>query len=170
MFQLTTSRRGRLLNTLITDFIWLLFQLTTSRRGRHLFILFLSDIFRFNSRPHEEVDCRLELLLRLLALFQLTTSRRGRLVTKGLEYVFALFQLTTSRRGRLVCIETIFFCTCFNSRPHEEVDSNISSFFVILNRFNSRPHEEVDYQKGTTTTTFGVSTHDLTKRSTWSGI
>ena len=53
-----------------------------------------------------------------------------------------LFQLTTSRRGRQ---EPFPMQRYFNSRPHEEVDQFVHGFRDFLN----------------------ISTHDLTKRSTW---
>ncbi len=78
-----------------------------------------------------------------------------------------LFQLTTSRRGRQTEGSGNASSRNFNSRPHEEVDDvmqtwyfnmNIISthdltkrstfwtrhLFYLLNHFNSRPHEEVD--------------------------
>ena len=55
-FQLTTSRRGRLIS-LDSDVISMAFQLTTSRRGRHRKGLLSRGGCCFNSRPHEEVDC-----------------------------------------------------------------------------------------------------------------
>ena len=54
------------------------------------------------------------------------------------------FQLTTSRRGRPLPILFHKLSWSFNSRPHEEVDLCLSCF----------------------TSSVGVSTHDLTKRST----
>ena len=80
IFQLTTSRRGRLLPRQCTPtthtyfnsrpheevdmckkaqvFHALTFQLTTSRRGRRFVSFFLKQESYFNSRPHEEVDKR----------------------------------------------------------------------------------------------------------------
>ena len=56
VFQLTTSRRGRLPTKL--RFLSLqMFQLTTSRRGRRIRATVHGNLrVRFNSRPHEEVD------------------------------------------------------------------------------------------------------------------
>ena len=83
VFQLTTSRRGRQLCTfLITDTC--MFQLTTSRRGRQQTKFQLSPIYRFNSRPHEEVDVIEVLTCYFVNMFQLTTSRRGRRQFRGL--------------------------------------------------------------------------------------
>ena len=78
-FQLTTSRRGRLIS-LDSDVISMAFQLTTSRRGRHAFTM----------------NCHITMK------FQLTTSRRGRLCPSSKFTLFTMFQLTTSRRGRQV--------------------------------------------------------------------
>ena len=79
-----------------------------------------------------------------------------------------MFQLTTSRRGRpRVAARTAVTLSCFNSRPHEEVDSFV--YVPVRNHecFNSRPHEEVDADPiASTSMADEVSTHDLTKRST----
>ena len=56
-----------------------------------------------------------------------------------------MFQLTTSRRGRLRSYYLLANLQCFNSRPHEEVDCWTRCCC---------PQSD-------------VSTHDLTKRSTW---
>ena len=99
-----------------------------------------------------------------------------------------IFQLTTSQGGRLLCVDILPFSLYFNSRPRKEVDvlndynMRVELTFQLTtsqggrlvfkcsqltNRnFNSRPRKEVDYQKGTATTTFGISTHDLARRST----
>ena len=78
-FQLTTSRRGRRDDIVITG-INIIFQLTTSRRGR----------------PDDVADQIAE------EEFQLTTSRRGRQLDLQKSAHDQLFQLTTSRRGRLI--------------------------------------------------------------------
>ena len=80
IFQLTTSRRGRLphLSYSVTTSN---FQLTTSRRGRLATAASDFAMSTFNSRPHEEVDKIPEACLSRLSFFQLTTSRRGRLVS-----------------------------------------------------------------------------------------
>ena len=55
-FQLTTSRRGRRDDIVITG-INIIFQLTTSRRGRQGLISEPCKSVYFNSLPHAEVDC-----------------------------------------------------------------------------------------------------------------
>ena len=55
-FQLTTSRRGRRLLLFCQPNPLMSFQLTTSRRGRPRYFLLCTINFYFNSRPHEEVD------------------------------------------------------------------------------------------------------------------
>ena len=79
-----------------------LFQLTTSRRGRLPFpgLIFLRRYF--NSRPHEEVDPVGVARLNGKYIFQLTTSRRGRPSSRVFRLLLCIFQLTTSRRGRHV--------------------------------------------------------------------
>ncbi len=81
------------------------FQLTTSRRGRPA-----CDPF---CQPHPHT-------------FQLTTSRRGRLLETCHFLSPDAFQLTTSRRGRLLNHAPAVKVFIFNSRPHAEVDINIS--------------------------------------------
>ena len=146
-FQLTTSRRGRRLLLFCQPNPLMSFQLTTSRRGRPRYFLLCTINFYFNSRPHEEVD----------------------------------LQHTPFR---------IAICN-FNSRPHEEVDLIFHitpPFFIIsthdltkrstrcllytssIERFQlttsrrGRLHPFYDsFDQGS------ISTHDLTKRSTSQG-
>ena len=54
------------------------------------------------------------------------------------------FQLTTSRGGRRGLPLLIEALSHFNSRPHEEVDTQLQYLREKLYYFNSRPHEEVD--------------------------
>ena len=86
------------------------FQLTTSRRGR----LYLWDGVRgnvhFNSRPHEEVDQLKEPFPQEDQLFQLTTSRRGRL--EGLRNSFNSWFISThdlTKRSTRRCRSKIWF-------------------------------------------------------------
>ncbi len=142
LFQLTTSRRGRL-TALVASLVGVNFQLTTSRRGR------LAD--RFGDVYGD--------------IFQLTTSRRGRLGIQNVWKHAYFFQLTTSRRGRLSLILQITKSGSFNSRPHAEVDwfcfsvvsgiilsthdltqrsTDMGAGMESTDAFNSRPHAEVD--------------------------
>ena len=78
------------------------------------------------------------------------------------------FQLTTSRRGRQHGVHTGSSTQeDFNSRPHEEVDAQRTRSCKWQSYFNSRPHEEVDRRNGIRGGKHYISTHDLTKRSTW---
>ena len=66
---------------------------------------------------------RILLAARCAVMFQLTTSRRGRHRIFFPNQSGFTFQLTTSRRGRLLRHQyKPTTHTCFNSRPHEEVD------------------------------------------------
>ena len=78
-----------------------------------------------------------------------------------------LFQLTTSRRGRHSVHGQMPATNDFNSRPHEEVDAHRTVCKSDRFHFNSRPHEEVDYHLHTFEQLKHISTHDLTKRSTF---
>ena len=100
------------------------------------------------------------------------------------------FQLTTSQGGRLSIPAEKSISEHFNSRPHKEVDSlGVATIisdvtfqlttsqggrpFLLITRswmvyFNSRPHKEVDILKSDIFVSKGISTHDLTRRSTLS--
>ena len=123
-----------------------IFQLTTSRRGRLLVDLDCGDLAEyFNSRPHEEVDRTFPSGKVLDTIFQLTTSRRGRREIYDALNVKLEFQLTTSRRGRPgYGANAGSVQGYFNSRPHEEVDNGMAADYIFSRYFNSRPHEEVD--------------------------
>ncbi len=147
-FQLTTSRRGRhvdsqngcmqralsthdltqrstqrLLQSLIDE------NLSTHDLTQRSTSGVISAVQRqksFNSRPHAEVDLGRIQSPKALLHFQLTTSRRGRR-RKDIMITFDyIFQLTTSRRGRPDVLTEFMHMNSFNSRPHAEVDINIS--------------------------------------------
>ena len=77
------------------------------------------------------------------------------------------FQLTTSRRGRPILYMGLRVMTCFNSRPHEEVDEFDPQTWTITATF-----QLTTSRRGRRSCLFYqslgsyVSTHDLTKRST----
>ena len=79
----------------------------------------------------------------------------------------AIFQLTTSRRGRPQKFPFKNNKGYFNSRPHEEVDQRYVRHRNFFHHFNSRPHEEVDVSTAGDESYGNISTHDLTKRSTF---
>ncbi len=141
----------------------------------------------FNSRPHEEVDRRAEKEDSLCDISTHDLTKRSTVIknrtdvkqcisthdlTKrstdpGLRHIVIRgFQLTTSRRGRHTQLLPKRFLTYFNSRPHEEVDDTERGRKWRKRHFNSRPHEEVDDATKTRFSEYGISTHDLTKRST----
>ena len=78
-----------------------------------------------------------------------------------------VFQLTTSRRGRHS--KSIFqrLQWHFNSRPHEEVDSNLRNELIV----NSISTHDLTKRSTCILRRCGrlldISTHDLTKRSTY---
>ncbi len=102
--------------------------------------------------------------------FQLTTSRRGRPPCPSSSQSPFSFQLTTSRRGRRwEALLPRWWNLHFNSRPHEEVDVCPLKFLV--------GHSAISTHDLTKRSTFNgcvpfayvfISTHDLTKRSTFS--
>ena len=78
IFQLTTSRRGRRRSENPKALAIAPFQLTTSRRGRQALKKLPVLDRHFNSRPREEVDISNLKKAILTNTFQLTTSRGGR--------------------------------------------------------------------------------------------
>ena len=102
-----------------------LFQLTTSRGGRLLQLLSLPiPDLHFNSRPHKEVDVIAEKLYSIINISTHDLTRRSTMALRVTETSTDVFQLTTSRRGRLVFAITPPVHPSFNSRPHEEVDNS----------------------------------------------
>ena len=124
--------------------------------------------YHFNSRPHEEVDY----------------------IPCQVSYAWFYFNSRPHEEVDIIlkpCCESVKY---FNSRPHEEVDSGPLLRQYHRYHFNSRPHEEVDqwltmhsvsrltfqlttsrggrqYKSVTKTTKSVISTHDLTRRSTF---
>ena len=166
----------------------LIFQLTTSQGGRLAIQAACVYQLHFNSRPHKEVDmCKKAQVFHALT-FQLTTSQGGRHIKAIDDYMDNLFQLTTSQGGRQYHVRAIIWRAIFqlttsqggrrwrftlyniwryfNSRPHKEVDTCFQVLSTHELNFNSRPHKEVDVITGIHYRTGGISTHDLTRRST----
>ena len=187
-FQLTTSRGGRLAVPTIPPNT-VLFQLTTSRGGRLICRLLYLRLFHFNSRPHEEVDVTISSTKQTF-IFQLTTSRGGRLYipnrpkrltyfnsrpheevdvgwSRGVSEAMAISTHDLTRRSTRSQWERRNEMGYFNSRPHEEVDNLRLAQFDLRGYFNSRPHEEVDLLAVWGSLNYAISTHDLTRRSTF---
>ena len=165
-----------------------MFQLTTSRRGRLTKKEHALLVKRFNSRPHEEVDVWIQtswdrkkvsthdLTKRStdkiedtmgLTSFQLTTSRRGRQSLKTTKELRRKFQLTTSRRGRRYTPPEIYEAILFQLTTSRRGRPLLCSLHFLRNFVSTH-----DLTKRSTTyqtrswKTLSVSTHDLTKRST----
>ena len=143
-FQLTTSRRGRRIFLPRIPQSWRVSTHDLTKRSTPRTFLFRNLDSCFNSRPHEEVDMRFLSQLHIISVSTHDLTKRSTLTLLWREW-FKMFQLTTSRRGRLW------------SGLRENARNR---------RFNSRPHEEVDLCLSCFTSSVGVSTHDLTKRST----
>ena len=147
----------------------LLFQLTTSQGGRLIRSVNTANCLYFNSRPHEEVD-----RIRLFQTVESIISTHD-LAKRSTRYLCRFsssitFQLTTSRRGRRSSPLTSSCTQYFNSRPHEEVDRWSSSVSMVERLFQlttSRRGRHVFLPKVDGRGI--ISTHDLTKRSTYIG-
>ena len=102
----------------------------------------------FNSRPHEEVDFLQSMIFARNQHFNSRPHEEVDSISFTTSLYSMTFQLTTSRRGRPCVLSGHIVSHHFNSRPHEEVDD----CFIIPDYF------------------YIISTHDLTKRSTFSCI
>ena len=78
-----------------------IFQLTTSRRGRLVPTISHANRIVISTHDLTKRSTFGRWILRRKKAFQLTTSRRGRRKKKEVNSGFYIFQLTTSRRGRL---------------------------------------------------------------------
>ena len=121
-FQLTTSRRGRLISCTSKSVSYGVSTHDLTKRSTKPALIGIPPFARFNSRPHEEVDAMRIKYTKETISFQLTTSQRGRLISLDSDVISMAFQLTTSRRGRHRKGLLSRGGCCFNSRPHEEVD------------------------------------------------
>ena len=153
---------------------------------------FSNWIVAFNSRPHKEVDPKTRSGTGAEKCFQLTTSQGGRqyprqhfrdclnLSTHDLtrrstcvvEYLIFLdvFQLTTSQGGRPAHMHGNIGVTTFQlttSQGGRQLFRQLTSGSTIT--FNSRPHKEVDEHVFPVKEFSNLSTHDLTRRSTFPG-
>ena len=76
-----------------------------------------------------------------------------------------------TRRSTSLLSWTVTMPTSFNSRPHKEVDDDVTQPENLKKSFNSRPHKEVDqlYRSHQSRST-ELSIHDLTRRSTFPSV
>ena len=191
-FQLTTSRRGRRRQAeiaekhfhisthdltkrstlLIAKRFVLAFEISThdlTKRSTTVQGLSTGNGSHFNSRPHEEVDSEFFRNVIFFHKFQLTTSRRGRQLNSfmlSLLIILSTHDLTKrSTSNQLAALRNLLIfqlTTSRRGRPQQITESSAVLYF------NSRPHEEVDYIGIPLSTVYlSISTHDLTKRSTW---
>ena len=121
----------------------------------------------FNSRPHEEVDRKYRNIslssgLSIHDLTRRSTERNQHAAEISKLSIHDLTRRSTRRTVKILRIKCLSIHDLtrrstmsvaslsrmdmsFNSRPHEEVDSNFYIPLSIWKPFNSRPHEEVDY-------------------------
>ena len=77
-----------------------MFQLTTSRRGRLNNFLTINNVILVSTHDLTKRSTLESQRVPLSPMFQLTTSRRGRRSGTHSAMAYHVFQLTTSRRGR----------------------------------------------------------------------
>ena len=100
-------------------------------------------------------------------LFQLTTSQGGRLAGKSCIVGMLAFQLTTSQGGRQATAWAHDKLGLISTHDLTKRSNALRIFRLQIQvHFNSRPHEEVDSQSSALPLHPNISTHDLTKRST----
>ena len=144
IFQLTTSRRGRL-PFKYAGFLQFTFQLTTSRRGRPAFSMYNTAILHLSTHDLTQRSTRMKAVMKYPGslsthdLTQRSTTGSGMaecrlssfnsrphaevdLTDFSHHFYTETFQLTTSRRGRPSWQPRLLHSSAFNSRPHAEVD------------------------------------------------
>ena len=95
-------------------------------------------------------------------------TRRSTSPERTIACLDSTFQLTTSHGGRPAGMSySLHLKITFNSRPHTEVDRTFYCSFRYGAPFNSRPHTEVDRISHMSLRDMHLSTHDLTRRSTY---
>ena len=168
LFQLTTSRRGRPFLPHLAALNCLISTHDLTKRSTFDFLQCCVTVIIISTHDLTKRSTALLLNCSRPLSFQLTTSRRGRPPCPSSSQSPFSFQLTTSRRGRRwEALLPRWWNLHFNSRPHEEVDVCPLKFLV--------GHSAISTHDLTKRSTFNgcvpfayvfISTHDLTKRST----
>ena len=127
-FQLTTSRRGRLPDSMRSGSSRLYFNSLPHAEVDGSLPDPKPDRSYFNSLPHAEVDKKVPYSDKNMLTFQLTTSRRGRRSRSRSQDTRKTFQLTTSRRGRQ---QFVTKSMDINHRFHNK-SHNKSLFFALI--------------------------------------
>ena len=142
-FQLTTSRRGRPARAFgIPPSI--LFQLTTSRRGRPGMNTMPRTLNHFNSLPHAEVDPLFSSISLLLPYFNSLPHAEVDVLLLSIFAPSVIFQLTTSRRGRRARNITSQQEYIFQLTTSRRGRPRLWQLWYCCTHFNSLPHAEVD--------------------------
>ena len=188
LFQLTTSRGGRQSQWILSVSAYI-FQLTTSRGGRHQWdwrhsqyhYISTHDLTRRSTEStwyfswttiistHDLTRRSTWVITFCVTITNISTHDLTRRSTNP-NYIYiggSIFQLTTSRGGRHSLLNTLIYFSTFQlttSRGGRRLETMV---FWIQKYFNSRPHEEVDVYSYLIFQLWEISTHDLTRRSTW---
>ena len=144
MFQLTTSRRGRHVDSFAAIYYREVstHDLTKRSTAYNLLCAYLSSVSTHDLTKRSTLESQ---RVPLSPMFQLTTSRRGRRSGTHSAMAYHVFQLTTSRRGRR--FHRFFAAHPSNVSTHDltkRSTSLLSNSRGFTPSFNSRPHEEVD--------------------------
>ena len=124
----------------------------------------------FNSRPHKEVDERNARLRGRCYPFNSRPHKEVDDNTESETTTKALSIHDLTRRSTVFLIFYIHIRIPFNSRPHKEVDNDAPISSGSYFSFNSRPHKEVDPMIIGDLKEGILSIHDLTRRSTSTGM
>ncbi len=143
-FQLTTSRRGRLCNTVIS----------------HL-------VRSFNSRPHAEVDCCCDNRAGQADILSTHDLTQRSTMCHHFPAPPMIFQLTTSRRGRR-CAPVPGKNSCdLSTHDLTQRSTIIELSTFILQRLSTHDlTQRSTHPLDITSRECNLSTHDLTQRST----
>ena len=165
VFQLTTSRRGRLENiTKIKTRYYISTHYLTQRQTHPPSSPAITEPISTHYLTQRQTKKQLQ--QKLWKTFQLTTSRRGRLSSCIAFFNFSAFQLTTSRRGRPRKKNLLSTSTTFQLTTSRRGRRSRSLPRTGHRYFNSLPHAEVDTFQELRSLCFFISTHYLTQRQT----
>ena len=165
-FQLTTSRRGRLVVLCCTPACSPLSTHDLTQRSTFISIIF-GEVQNLSTHDLTQRSTVLWIFWHHLQIFQLTTSRRGR-QPLYIRIDGSSFLSTHDLTQRSTVPRSSFSCKMVLSTHDLTQRSTLKSQTLTLKclPFNSRPHAEVDTGISDAWIMEVLSTHDLTQRST----
>ena len=108
-------------------------------------VLLVAFTLNFNSRPHEEVDLSMIAFDTSMQISTHDLTKRSTIIAIFSRHKRTISTHDLTKRSTWFHVSEELEYYYFNSRPHEEVDSNAVNVYRNTGHFNSRPHEEVEW-------------------------